>query len=111
MIKIYADIHKNPDLVYVEDIISSHDIHTITKDNLKAFIKEMVNKHGSIHTCYSDFISRVGRFIRDYGSRWCGQEFVVYTTVIKPGGIETKKKKKHKFDASGRVTEWSIGYF
>ena len=108
MIKIYADMHKNPDLVYVEDMISAYDIRTI---NLKAFIKEMVCKYGSIHTCYPDFISRVGRFVRDYGPRWCGQVFVVYTTVIKPGGIETKKKKKHKFDTSGRVTEWPIGYF
>lgn len=111
MIKIYADLHKDPNTVYVEDMISSHDIHTITKNSFKKLIVEMNNKYGSIHTCYSDFLSRVGRFVNDYGKRWCGQEFVVYTTVVAPGGKETKKKRKHKFDSTGHVTQWTIGYF
>lgn len=71
----------------------------------------MVGKYGSLYTSYPDFLSRVGRFVRDYGKRWYGQEFVVYTTVVKPDGAETKKKEKHKFDSSGRVSSWPIGYF
>jgi hypothetical protein len=111
MIKVYADLHKEQDIVYIEDVISAHDMHTIKKDDLKKLIDDMVGKYGSLHTSYPDFLSRVGRFVSDYGKRWCGQEFVVYTTVVKPGGVETKKKEKHKFDLSGHLSSWSIGYF
>lgn len=111
MIKIYADLHKEQDIVYIEDVISAHDMHTIKKDDLKKLIDDMVVKYGSLHTSYPDFLNHVGRFVRDYGKRWCGQEFVVYTTVVKPGGVETKKKEKHKFDLSGHLSSWSIGYF
>lgn len=42
MIKIYADLHKEQDIVYIEDVISAHDMHTIKKDNLKKLIDDMV---------------------------------------------------------------------
>ena len=111
MIKIYADIHKDPRFVYVEDKLSSHDICHASKDDFKAFIKSMINEYGEIHTCYSPFLSHVGRFIYEYGKRWCGQEFVVYTTKLGRFGRELKLKQKHKFDVSGRVQNWTIGYF
>lgn len=31
MIKIYADLHKEQDIVYIEDVISAHDMHAIKK--------------------------------------------------------------------------------
>ena len=111
MIKIYADLHKEQDIVYIEDVISAHDMHTIKKDDLKKLIDDMVGKYGSLHTSYPEFLNRVGRFVEDYGKRWCGQEFVVYTTVVNPYGVETKKKKTHKYDSSGILCSWPIGYF
>lgn len=111
MIKIYADIHKESEFIYVEDKISSHDLCRMKKDELKTFIHDFIERYGEIHTCYSTFINRVGRFIYEDGKRWCGQEFVVYTTAFGRFGRETKKKIKHKYDQSGRVTNWTIGYF
>ena len=111
MIKIYADIHKDPRFVYVEDKLSSHDISYSSKDDFKAFIKGFIKENGEIHTCYGTFINHVGRFIHDYGKRWCGQEFVVYTTKLGRFGGELKQKQKHKFDVTGRVQKWTTGYF
>ena len=111
MIKIYADLHKDEKYAYVEDKLSSYDICHASKDDFKAFIKTLVDEYGEIHTCYSTFINRVGRFIYEYGKRWCGQEFVVYTTALGRFGKELNRKQKHKFDISGRVQKWPIGYF
>ena len=106
MIKIYADIHKDPRFIYVEDKLSSHDICHASKDEFKAFIKDFIERYGIIHTCYSPFLNHIGRFIRDCGKRWYGQEFVVYTSE-KCGGKEFQKE--HRYDKSGRIMEWTLG--
>lgn len=111
MIKIYADLHKDPKLTYIEDVISSYDLGRLEKDGLKKFIKDFIRDHGEIHTCYDRFINRVGRFIQSNGKRWCGQEFIVYTNKIGPGGKEYKRRRKHKYDSKGYILNWELGYF
>ena len=34
MIKIYADLHKEEKYTYIEDIISSHDLSKLNKEDL-----------------------------------------------------------------------------
>lgn len=111
MIKIYADLHKDKKYTYIEDIISSHDLSKLGKEDLKSFITDFIQKYGEIHTCYSRFINVVGRYVWNSGPRWYGQEFAVYITKFAPGGKELKEKTKHKFDSSGRLSSWPLGYF
>lgn len=111
MIKIYADLHKEKDKVYVEDVISSHDLSHLNKNELKNFITDFIKKHGEIHTCYDRFINVIGRNIQSFGERWYGQKFVVYTTEFGAFGKELKKKITHKYDSKGYLTKWTIGYF
>ncbi len=111
MIRIYADLHKDEKYTYIEDIISSHDLSKLNKEDLKTFITNFLQKYGEIHTCYSRFVNVVGRYVWNSGPRWYGQEFIVYITKLEPGGKESKKKSKHKYDSSGRLLAWPIGYF
>lgn len=111
MIKIYADLHKDKKFVYIEDIISSHDLSKKNKEEFKLFIRNFIVDHGEIHTCYSRFVNKIGGLINKYGKRWYGQEFIVYTTEFYPGGKEKKRKTKHKYDSKGYLTNWTLGYF
>ena len=111
MIRIYADLHKDKNLFYIEDVISSFDLCNMKKEEFKKFIRSFIRYHGDIHTCYDGFVNKVGRFINDYGKRWYGEEFVVYTTYLSRFGRETKRKVKHKYDSKGYLTNWTIGYF
>ena len=111
MIKIYADLHRDEKFIYIEDKISQHDMSCMKKDDLKIFVDDFIKRYGEIHTCYDRFVNRVGYFIRKYGKRWYGQEFVVYTVALGSWGKETKRKEKHKYGTDGRLEKWPIGYF
>lgn len=111
MIKIYADIHKDEKHTYIEDVISSHDLSRMKKEELKTFISNFIEKYGELHTCYDRFINVIGSKIHSFGKRWYGQEFIVYITKIGPCGKETKQKSKHKYDSRGYLLNWTLGYF
>ena len=65
--KIYLDRLKNPNLHYIEDVVSSYEIVKMEKDAFIGFIWAYSACFGEIHSCYSEFIGHIGRFRRDFG--------------------------------------------
>jgi len=109
MIKIYADQIKNKDFHYIEDDYSSYEIINMSLDEFLNMIGEYIEEWGMIHTCYPTFINHVGRFVREIGKMWYGEEFAV--VAHKYIGNDTYINVEHYFNENGQLEEWSCGYF
>ena len=73
--KIYLDIYREKGIKYIEDEYSSVDIIRTTKDEFISMIKSFGKE---IHSCYPIFINHVGRFNREYGKNWFGEDIEIY---------------------------------
>ena len=103
--KIYLDVHKEKSAKYIEDIYSSSDIISTSKDEFVSMIKSFGNE---VHSCYSPFINHVGRFHRDYGKDWFGDNVEVYANENAFGTGETIK---YNFNGKGQLVGFPYGYF
>lgn len=103
--KIYLDVHKEKGVKYIEDIYSSSDIISTSKDEFVSMIKSFGNE---IHSCYSPFINHVGRFRRDYGEDWLGENVDVYANENSYGTGETIQ---YHFNDKGQLLYFPYGYF
>ena len=101
MVKIYADQTKNIRLPYIEDFYASKEIIDMDKEKFGKMIFTHLGNKGEIRTCYSTFVNHVGRFVREYGLNWYGEEFVVITN----------DGEEHKYNEKGQLGNWPVGYF
>ena len=114
MINIYADQFKEEGTHYIEDDFSSWEIVNMTFDEFSTAINEYIENWGDIHTCYDAFINHIGRFVRDMGKMWYGEEFVVVTRKyvgVSESGNEVYINVEHYFDEKGQLKDWPFGYF
>ena len=103
--KIYLDVYKEKGVKYIEDEYSSADIIRTSKDEFILMIKSFGNK---IHSCYSPFINHVGRFHRDYGKDWFGENVEVYANENAYG---TGEIIQYHFNDKGQLEGIPHGYF
>lgn len=103
--EIYLDVHKEKGIKYIEDEYSSADIIETSKDEFVSMIKSFGNK---VHSCYSPFINHVGRFHRDYGKDWFGENVEVYANENAYGTGETIQ---YHFNDKGQLIDFPYGYF
>lgn len=114
MIKIYADQIKNPDIHYIEDDYSSYEIINMEMDEFQNMIGDYIDEWGDIHTCYSTFVNHVGRFVREHGKTWYGDEFVVVGRKyvgLSESGNKVYINVEHYFNEKGQLKDWPFGYF
>lgn len=105
---IYIDSIKRKDVFYIEDKFSSYEIISMDKDVFVGVIKELAKTHGIIHTCYSAFINHCGRFHREYGPNWFGEELIIYAP--EKAGVNGYYKR-YDFNDKGQLKDWPYGIF
>lgn len=110
MIKIYIDCIKHNNYTYVEDILASYEIVNMEKDKFIDFIKAFTKTWGDLHTCYDTFINHVGRFRRDFGKDWCGEEIKVFAPEHPTDDINVKYNE-YEFNDNGQLQKWPYGIF
>lgn len=103
--KIYLDKHKEKGIKYIEDEYSSSDIISSSKDEFILMIKSFGD---NVHSCYPPFINHVGRFHRDYGKDWFGENVEVHANENACG---TGKTIQYYFNDKGRLVDFPFGYF
>ncbi len=103
--KIYLDVHKEKGTKYIEDEYSSADIIRTSKDEFISMIKSFGNE---VHSCYPPFINHVGRFHRDYGKDWFGEDVEVYANENANGSGKTIQ---YQFNGKGQLLAFPYGYF
>ena len=104
--KIYLDVHKEKGVKYIEDEYSSSDIVSTSKEE---FIS-MINSFGKeiIHSCYPTFVNHIGRFHKEYGKDWFGEEIEIYANE---NAFGTGKTVQYHFNNKGQLIDWPLGYF
>lgn len=110
MIRIYIDCVKLDDCAYIEDDMSSYEIINMKKDVFIEYIKAFAKTWGDVHTCYSPFINHVGRFRRDYGKDWFGEELCIFAPEYPTNDINVNYKK-YEFNDKGQLEHWPYGIF
>lgn len=103
--KIYIDIHKEKSVKYIEDVYSSADIVRTSKEEFISMIKSFGEE---IHSCYPSFVNHIGRFHREYGKDWFGEDIEIYANESAFG---TGKTIRYYFSGKGQLVNWSYGYF
>ena len=100
MIKVYADQIKDRNVHYVEDDYSSYEIIDMPIHEFQMMIRDFIGKWKEIHTCYPVFVNHIGRFVRECGKEWYGEEFAIIAG-----------NKEHHFNDNGQLEGWTYGYF
>ena len=109
MIKIFIDCVKQERYKYVEDIFSSYEIVHMGLEEFRDVIRKWANNNkNDIHTCYSPFINHVGRFRRDFGENWLGEEVRVFAPEYPSRNIDVKYRE-YRFNDKGQLTDWPYG--
>lgn len=103
--KIYLDIHKKKGIKYIEDVYSSADIVRTSKDEFISMIKSFGEE---VYSCYSPFVNHVGRFNRECGKNWFGEEVEIYANENAYGTGETIQ---YHFNDKGQLENFPYGYF
>lgn len=103
--KIYLDVHKEKGIKYIEDEYSSADIVRTSKDEFISMIKSFGKE---IHSCYSPFINHVGRFNKEHGKNWFGEDVEIYANENAYGTGETIQ---YHFNNKGQLDKFPYGYF
>ena len=110
MIKIYMDCVKFDDCTYIEDNMSAYEIINMEKDAFIEYIKAFAETWGDVHTCYDTFINHVGRFRRDFGKDWFGEELRFFAPE-KPTDDANVTYKEYEFNDKGQLKNWPYGIF
>lgn len=110
MVNIYIDCIKQPEYYYVEDLYSAYEIVNMQLGTFRGFISSFRLKHGDVHTCHDAFINHVGRFRRELGANWFGEELHVFAPE-KPSDDPDVKYKEYFFKDNGQIKDWPYGIF
>jgi len=109
MIKIFIDCVKQERYKYVEDMFSAYEIVHMGLEEFRDVIRQWANNNkNDIHMCYSPFINHVGRFRRDFGENWLGEEIRVFAPEH-PSNDPEVKYKEYKFNDKGQLMDWPYG--
>lgn len=110
MVKIYVDCVKQDNVKYIEDRFSSFEIIQMEVGEFRDVIRGWANLHeNTIHTCYDAFICHVGRFRRDIGESWLGEEIKIFAP--EKASLEPAKYKEYKMNDKGQLMDWPLGIF
>ena len=110
MIRIYIDCIKFDRFKYIEDDKSSYEIIQMDKDTFVDYIKEFCGSYGEVHTCYDTFICHVGRFRRNFGKDWFGEELCIYALEY-PSNDPNVIYRQYDFNDKGQLVKWPYGIF
>jgi len=103
--KIYLDIHKEKGVRYIEDEYSSADIVRTSKEEFISIIKSFGEE---IHSCYPSLVNHIGRFHREYGKDWFGEDIEIYGNEKAVG---TGKTVQFHFNDKGQLIDLPFEYF
>ena len=103
--KVYLDVHKEKGIKYIEDVYSSADIIRTSREEFISMIKSFGEE---IHSCYPSFVNHIGRFHREYGKDWFGDDIEIYANESAFGTGKTVQKH---FSDKGQLIDWPLGYF
>lgn len=105
---IFIDCIKQDRYKYIEDVFSAFEIVHMSLRKFQSVIKARDITDGEIHTCYSPFINHVGRFRRDFGEDWLGEEVRIFAPEY-PSSDVNVKYKEYKFNDKGQLMDWPYG--
>lgn len=105
MIKIFIDQRRQRTMDYVEDFYSAFEIVSMDRDVFEVVIKSLNDKH-DIHTCYPEFVNHIGRFHREFGPMWAGDEI----TLFAKREIDDDYQR-FSFNKKGQIEHWHYGFF
>ena len=110
MVKIYVDCVKQENVEYIEDRFSAFEIIQMEVGEFRDVIRGWSSRNYSvIHTCYDAFINHVGRFRRDIGEHWLGEEIKIFAP--EKASLEPAKYKEYKMNDKGQLMDWPWGIF
>ena len=104
--KVYLDVHREKGVKYIEDEYSSADIYRTSREEFISMIKSFGETE--IHSCYSPFVNHIGRFHREYGKNWFGEDVEIYANE---NAFGTGKTVQYHLNNKGQFVNWVDGYF
>ena len=106
MIKIFLVQSRYTKYVsYIEDIYSSYDIINMDKESFVGMLHNFKSKYGDIHSCYDTLINHIGRFVREYGENWAGEEVAIYARKF------GDPYQRYYFNKEGQLERFPYGFF
>ena len=108
MIEIFLDQYKlsSDDARYFEEHYSSYDITQMSKKEIVEALHDFEEEYGDIHSCYDALINHIGRFVREFGDDWAGEEVAIYAR-----GYKDASYKRYYFKENGQLENWPYGFF
>ena len=108
MIAIILDQSKlnSDDTHYFEERYSSYDIIQMSKKELAEALHDFEEECGDVHSCYDTLVNHIGRFVREYGDYWAGEEVAIYAR-----GYNDASYKRYYFNEKGQISNWPYGFF
>lgn len=103
--KVYLDVHKEKGVRYIEDEYSSAGIIRTSKEEFISMIKSFGEE---INSCYPSLVNHIGRFHREYGKDWFGEDIEIYANE---NAFGTGKTIQKHFSDKGQLIDWPLGYF
>ena len=91
---------------YFEERYSSYDIIQMSKNELVEALHDFKEECGDVHSCYDTLVNHIGRFVREYGDDWAGEEVAIYAR-----GYNDVSYKRYFFNEKGQISNWPYGFF
>lgn len=104
MIKVFLDQIKDVETIYIEDMFSAYEIVSM---DIEVFIEVLKERYGrEVHTCYAECVCHIGRFHREHGENWAGEEVAIFAKRE-----FDKDYERFYFNEKGQLQEWHYGFF